>query len=612
MLSIRVLAGKIFQRGERVSTDKLNAAALPTAMLEGQLEGAQIADKTVVLSKLSDEFAMYKAAKGAGRNNHIWIAARPDGINGNGTVMNPFDVTGDKYDALIRELYATGEPWVIRMYPGVYQTVGYLGTDASPVMLGTGMKLCGSGPGMSIVKLTRAQTGTIRVISAAEGITTDTAVEDLTIDANAAELASAICTNGVVLCGDNATIRNVELKGLANKSAVAAEMWGAAIVSLPGERLNNCRIERVRFKGTVGFTPGLTRQLTFCSIAHNNTSNDDIGVWNGTIQDCTLELENASAEIYGNAFDISNARHCVIDRNFAQGATIMGTHQDSRPCDGLAITRNQYVGVGHGIFMINADRPDQHWKNITIEGNTLLVKPTLNAAEWPKCGVLIWNNGTWNENTIKHIAVRGNIIGFSEATPEGAQNTGILISHSPTVSTNVDYVSVVDNQIDIPGKEILLDVEHSECHGNHDSSLAPVAAWDRYRSEYRDAWQASQVEVSGTVSAAVVGAEDFHGGGMYIPSAAAVAVDAGGTVAIPRTAEWLVITGSGAAVNITRIAGAVPGVIYRLTNARTGGTPGLTITADATWIYGTTRTLAAAGSGVVLVVGMADGKVQIL
>jgi hypothetical protein len=143
------------------------------------------------------------ALKGA--DKEVWIAVRTDGVDGVGTVEDPFDGSGSKFDPLMAGLPAH---ITIHLMAGTYLTEG------TPVK--DGWKVFGAGIGSTVIQLSSAGASYLSIVlfTAGGGSASNVEIRDLTLDANypafAATLPAGYTLWSLVFDGSDNKVVNCE------------------------------------------------------------------------------------------------------------------------------------------------------------------------------------------------------------------------------------------------------------------------------------------------------------------------------------------------------------------------------------------------------------------
>ena len=130
---------------------------------------------------------------------NVWIAARADGVPGTGTHSHPYDgSTQAKFDTVMYSI-PTSPPTRVHLGPGIFQSAGYADGISGAWQPKPGMKIVGSGIGVTTLQLVGASSavhycaiGHALPASGQQNLVDYFEVSDLTIDCNLAAAAGCV------------------------------------------------------------------------------------------------------------------------------------------------------------------------------------------------------------------------------------------------------------------------------------------------------------------------------------------------------------------------------------------------------------------------------------
>lgn len=601
-----------------------------------------IVDNIVTINKLADaNFGAFKDVVAGGVYLEVWLAVRTDGKAGNGTLLDPFDASSaTKFGAIINAIRLSGYGTTIHLLPGTYETYGwyyfwilsppsywYNLINSNSCSISTGMHIIGSGESNCIVKLigpVNSGAEFVWVFYAAEG--NNMSVENLTIDCNAANLTTTTCwTGSMALKGNNSYIKNVTILNLAQRISAyphgsgVNEAFFASIGAEVNIPLVNVYVDGIKFEGEILCNPANSKQYTFILV----TNSYGFGVYNSVIRNCYFKRLNWTNKLYGNAFDIAESHNCIIENNYTESADV-GSHADSLQCFGLVLRGNRFINATSGFYFSNSAIANQAWRDIVIENNLVELRKDILPNGQYGSGIVFFvdtaNAFGLTDSTYRVILRHNEIKMFGDDADIAEQNIGIYVAAvlGPNPVKNLDYFQIYGNVITIPNidRRIRCDVIHKEIWGNKDNLGTIVKNYDPIIGDYDSEIIDTKITVERLIATNSVDGilgllSSLYVTGLSIPSAVSYVPDGSAIMAFPKTGNLIYITGSGAGTTITSVTDVIPGVMYIIINTRASGN--FVLTADATSIFGTTRTLAATpDAGVLLVIGIAPTKLQIL
>ena len=148
----------------------------------------------------------------------VYLAVRTDGLPGGGTWDDPYDAsTAAKFDSVMATKISPGQ--CIRLLPGEFQTNGSSGDGTfSAWAPQDGVRIVGSGMGVTTLKLVNSSAGTLFAIAINFAVTALSGFElsDLTIDCNLDGMG--VRTAGAIrVRGSHIYLRRIKVIGYGTK-----------------------------------------------------------------------------------------------------------------------------------------------------------------------------------------------------------------------------------------------------------------------------------------------------------------------------------------------------------------------------------------------------------
>jgi hypothetical protein len=287
-----------------------------------------------------------------GVSRDIWLSLRNDGLPGTGTATDPFDASGTRFDAKMREVAdAVGTNVHIHLMPGIYTTLGYRAWQ-----LRSGAKLEGAGMDVTVLKMVDSVNNTLPAVGASAGGDTHIQVSDLTIDCNYSTQHPNL-GNAITLGGSHHSIRRVRAInaagfGIENFTIVI----GAAFGDSEGNLIEDCEV--TDFKGTYATA------IAFSGPAQVNRY--ITGVIRGNK---VLNLRNSSAPAVLQAYGGGGLKNVLFENNYCFRCDVAVNIDTARSIN-LTFKGNQFNTRRRGIGLLG-----QQMDTVVIENNVFEMEP---------------------------------------------------------------------------------------------------------------------------------------------------------------------------------------------------------------------------------------------
>ena len=288
---------------------------------------------------------------------NVWIAVRTDGIKGSGTLNDPFDgSSASKFDALMNSQPANTR---IHLGAGIFQTKGYADGVDGGWQPKAGMKIIGSGIGVTTLQLTGTTTtnrhyfaiGHALAVEGIEGTLADfLEVSDLTIDCNLSSGSAAVACGAIRMKGNHARVQRVRAINWGSKSTATECRVISVITSDPespepeitNTGIQDCVVDSP-FTGSVATVTALhagVRKLTGDVIEYFGKS--------PFIRNCFVDGGTTALTVDLRALSMNACRGGVVEGNHVHNIRYGGPYEQKHTVRDVIVRNNFYKNVIKG------------------------------------------------------------------------------------------------------------------------------------------------------------------------------------------------------------------------------------------------------------------------
>ncbi len=296
---------------------------------------------------------------------NVWIAKRTDGIKGSGTASDPYDgSTAARLDAVLASLPVNTH---VHLGAGSFDTNGYAYGVSGGWQIKAGMKIEGSGIGVTTLKLANHTTGDYYFaishdISA--GAKVDFCeVSDLTIDCNLAGAGASTACGAVRLMGEHVKIARVKAVNWGSKDSLKSVSILACVTALLGSGITD--IPNAGIEDCIVINPGAANVGVCTALTCGNP--DDVSfVTEGHgkapyIRHCFVDCMAVGATSFTPNPNAATARYRGVSMSWCRGGVIEGNQIHNTDIGGpylvnkqntrdIIVRNNFYRNVGRGPF----------------------------------------------------------------------------------------------------------------------------------------------------------------------------------------------------------------------------------------------------------------------
>jgi len=320
-----------------------------------------------------------------GVDRAIWFSIRADGQPGDGTVLNPFNGSGNRFDVKMHERSVLNPVTniVIHLLPGVYETQGTLVWNPR-----SGWRILGAGIDKTFVKLVNVSNNVWGVIAQPSNVfESNTEVSDLTVDCNYSA-TNPSTASAVQLIGQRHTIRRVKAInafGRLPDSETFILTIGNAGQDSDGNLIEECEVSS--FKGTycsaIAFGGPVGGTKTIGGIVRGNR---------------VYDLHGGHARSTAIAFACGATGGALFENNVAYRCDIAVNNDTGKSLNVIFRGNQFYACRTRGIGLVGDDL-----ENYIIEDNLIEIDPI--RADW---GIVI-SDGSGNDR-VRNFKIRNNVI----------------------------------------------------------------------------------------------------------------------------------------------------------------------------------------------------------
>ena len=284
----------------------------------------------------------------------VWIAKRTD-AKGSGTASDPFDgSTASKLDSILNGLAVNTH---VHLGPGSFDTAGYADGEATGWQPKAGMKIEGSGVGVTTLRL--VNTGQNKLYFAVGHALTNTLdffeLSDVTIDCNlAGQSPSQVACGAVRVMGNYCRIRRVKAIHWGTKYGGNRCYVIAAIIADPPSGVNEIVDAGIEDCIVVDPDPTLIPSGAVVTAIHaggleNATSEEAFGKA-PYIRNCFVDAGSPAAAPEFHGLSMSWCRGGTVEGNQIHNFKIGGPFQDKTSTRDIIIRNNHYRNVFKGPY----------------------------------------------------------------------------------------------------------------------------------------------------------------------------------------------------------------------------------------------------------------------
>lgn len=320
-----------------------------------------------------------------GLEKEVWISIRTDTQAGSGTLADPWNGSGTRFDERLHELSANNRTNVyLHLLPGVFETQGTLAWNPR-----SGWKIQGASMLLTTVKLVNVTNNAYGVIAQpANEFLSNIEVSDLTVDCNYSS-SNPNFASAVALAGTRHTIRSVRAinaYGIYPISEAFILSIAAGQGDGQGNLIENCEVSN--FKGSY---------CTAISFAGAAPFSDKLigGIIRGNK---VYDLHSSGRFSICIAYGGSAGRGVIFENNTAVRCDV-GVNIDTGRSYNVAFRGNQFLECkqfGIGLFGQDLD-------NYVLENNLIEIDAT--ARSW---ALNIFDYG--GQNKIRNFRIRNNVV----------------------------------------------------------------------------------------------------------------------------------------------------------------------------------------------------------
>ena len=293
-----------------------------------------------------------------GVEREIWISLRTDEAPGEGTLASPFNGTGTRLDALLRDLSVVRQVTNITVHflPGIYETQGVLQWHPRG-----GWKIRGAGIDVTTLKLVNVSNNVYAVIHTLHDVWDDVEVSDLTVDCNYSA-TNPNYAGAVILTGSNHMIRRV--KAIHAFGEPPIENFTLAIGIGKSGRSEGNVIESCEVSNFAGY---------YCSAIAMGGGTE---VFNSRYIEGTMrhnkvyDLHNPTGESTGIAYGGGALENVLIEGNISRNCDL-AFNADTGRCRNLTIRGNRFQQCR----VLGISLRGRELDNVVVENNFIEMDP---------------------------------------------------------------------------------------------------------------------------------------------------------------------------------------------------------------------------------------------